>query len=81
MFANYPILDLNHEVAALELSFFILQTMKLSCGQYRFDVVPIDIEGGSRVGFASQDEFSRVLAIVQVGVTTIEQLVSSTGDV
>lgn len=47
LFANYPVLDLNCEVTVLELSFFILQTMKLSFGQYRFDVVPVDKEGGS----------------------------------
>ena len=55
MFANYPILDLNHKVAALELIFFILQTMKLGCGWYRFDVVPIDVARRPTNWLVSQD--------------------------
>lgn len=55
MFANYPILDLNHEVAALEPSFFVLQTMKLGCGWYRLDVVPIDVATRPTSWVVSQD--------------------------
>lgn len=63
MFANYPILDLNHEVAALELSFFVLQTMKLGCGQYRFDVGRLAMSTGTTSWVVSQDAMQQLSGI------------------
>lgn len=55
MFANYPVLALNHEVAASEPSFSVLQALELGCGQNRFDVVSIDIARRSTGWVVTQD--------------------------